>query len=87
MDADLQLYLDMPCTVPTTEPNRIMFNKNKQFFLLPWNAVVTGLPEAAVFLASKKCNIVRAEAGAPAKRIHDCSIIEREDSDDLGCNK
>jgi len=31
-----------------------MFNKNKQFFLLPWNAVVTGLPEAAVFLASKK---------------------------------
>ena len=45
--------------------------------MLPWNVVVTGFPEAAVFLASK-CNIVRAEAGAPAKRIHDCSLRERE---------
>jgi hypothetical protein len=40
-----------PCTVPTTEPNRMMFNQNKQF-LLPWNDVVTGLPEDTVFLAS-----------------------------------
>ena len=28
---------------------------------------------------------MRAEAGAPAKRMHDCLIREREDSDDLEC--
>ena len=55
--------------------------------MLPWNVVVTGFPEAAVFLASK-CNIVRAEAGAPAKCMYDCfDKREREDSDDLGCKK
>ena len=47
---------------------------------------MTGFPEAAVFLASK-CNIVRAEAGAPAKRIHDCSIRERERTVMIRCKK